>query len=54
MIEYREISPKEWNDLKKQGYLSKGSDGITRALFHNKATGGTILAPVRKTLYGKK
>lgn len=47
-IKYKTISEKEYNMMKKLGYINKGKDGITRGIFYDKKKGGTVSTPVKK------
>ena len=46
MVIYKKISVKEYNLMKKLGYISKGKDGIVRGLFLTKK--GTSSIPIKK------
>jgi len=50
MVKFKTISEKKYNAMKKLGYISKGSDGITRGLFLTKR--GTSSIPVKKRKRG--
>ncbi len=44
-VKFKRVSKKEFEILKKQGYISKGKDGVVRGLFRTPR--GTASIPVK-------
>ena len=48
MVKYKIISRKNYNSMKRLGYISKGRDGITRGLFLTSRGTSSLPIKIRK------